>query len=297
MDPWVKWLEEAINCDQDGKIDQSLYYYERVFSVMPSSDIAIEIAIKYDELENKEEAKRFYTKALELDANSERAYYGLATLLEDEGRIDEAMAYYREAIDLNSDYVHAHFFLANLYDQEDQVDLAIYHYERVLALDSEHFYAHLNLGSILESKNRDLDALELFNAAEAIDRSNHLLYFNFGVVYKKLGNIKKARECYHKSLELSTSYPYTYLNLALLYKDYFKDFHQSLKIYSEGIHQHREMAVLYYNRGCVYAILEMNDLAIEDLKRALQLDNRLYDDLIHDPELQAISDFFKKLSP
>lgn len=268
--------------------------FEDVYHLYPSSDLAIEIGLLYDELGNIRTASEYFTKAIELDSNNPRAFYCKAMIFEAEEKIEEAITYYKEAIALDPHYVAAHFFLACIYDDIKEVHLAIYHYERVLELEPDHFYAHLNLGAVYEGLHQDDKAYNYFIKAEAINPHHHLLHFNFGVIYKKRGEYEKSRDAYYRSLSYSTNHPYTYLNLGLLYKDHFNDLHQTIKLYTEGLKHHPEFAVLYYNRGCVYALLEDYDRAIDDLNQALKYDPDLLAYLLEDPELIEIRHFFIK---
>lgn len=290
----MKTNERNQSDNMDPQIARELETLEQLFTMHPSSDLAIDIALLYDELGNIEQASHYFNRALELDPNNARAYYGQGMIYENEGKIDEAISYYKEAIALDPNYVAAHFFLACLYDDIAEVYLAIYHYEQVLALDPTHFYAHLNIGSVYEGLNQDETALQYFKAAERINPHNHLLHFNFGVIYQKKREYEKSRDAYIRSLSYSEDYPYTYLNLGLLYKDHFQDLDQAINVYSEGIRHHPEFAVLYYNRGCVYALKDAYDLAREDLEQALYYMPSLRKDLLKDPELEPIKSFFEK---
>lgn len=277
-----------------GHIRESLKPLLQRFEESPTSDLSIEIALLYDELGDLETARYYFERALELDPNNPCAYYGLAMLFEAEGEVEKAIAYYKEAIALDPHYIAAHFFLACLYDDIGEVYLAIYHYEQVLSLDPDHFYAHLNLGSVYEGLNQDERALYHFQEAEMINPHHHLLHFNYGVVYRKMGEYEKAKESYHRSLHYSKDYPFTFLNLGLLYKDHDHDLDQALAIYSEGIQHHPTVAVLYYNRGCIYALKGEKQRAISDLKQALRYDPSLLEYLLEDPELAEVKHFFEK---
>jgi tetratricopeptide (TPR) repeat protein len=277
-------IMKAQEAYEDGDKLRALDYFLQA-EQWGDADLLIDIAILYDECENLEQAKRYYEKALTMDGDNERAYYGLGTVYEQRGQKEEALAHYLEAVALDPDYVAAHFFAANLYDELDQTTLAIYHYEQVLAINPVHFYALLNLGSVYELLNQNELALDFFLRAETINDQNHLLQFNFGVIYRKLGQIDLAIEYYQKSLQISTDYAYTFLNLAIIYKDDCKDLEHAIKIYDQGIHHHPDHAVLYYNRGCANALLHDYEAAIHDLSLASKLNPSLFEYLFEDDEL------------
>jgi tetratricopeptide (TPR) repeat protein len=281
---------------QQGDLKTALKFCLMAELLEENADLLIDIALLYDELSDYPQALSAYMKALEIEPEQERAYYGLGTVYEALNRVDEAIAHYKEAINLNPDYTAAHFFVANLYDDQKQIPLAMYHYERVIELDPQHFYAHLNLGSIHEISGKDELALSYFLKAELIDHENHLLYFNLGVVYRKLGRTTACIESYKKSLSLSTSYPFTFLNLGIVLKDDLGNLEESIAVYTEGIAHHARDAVLYYNRGCAYSLLKKFNLAVTDLVEAVQLHPSLKDFIETDQELDTLrdTDIFKK---
>ena len=73
---------------------------------------------------------------------------------------------------------------------------------------------------------------------------------------------------YYESLNLNKSYYYTYLNISAIYIEE-KQYNKSIEILTEGIESNEDAADLYYNRACCYAILDMVDEAITDIKEAL----------------------------
>lgn len=280
-------LLEAEKYYAEGELEKSVNCLMEAIEIDPDPELMIDIAIIYDELNQLERAKSYYQLALCHDSENSRAYYGLATVYDNLKDNEMAKTYYQEAIHYRPDYPEAHFFLANLYDDDGQTDLAIYHYEQTLLYDDQYFYAYVNLGSIYESRGDNQLALELFLKAREIDASNHLVNFNLGVVYGKLGQIEKSILAYEQAITLKPDYSYSYLNLALIYKNHYHDLYQAIQVYTSGI-ENCPIAVLYYNRGCCYSLLEEYEKARQDLEMAFSLDQELYTYAFTDPELTPL---------
>ncbi len=261
------------------------YYLEAEKMVIGCSSLLIDIALIYDELKDYDKAESYYEKVLSFDEENSAAYYGLATIFDNLKQYDKAIAFYKEAIELDKYYYQAHFFLANIYDMMKETNLSIYHYERVIEIKPDYFYAYLNLGSIYESLDQNKKALSLFKKAETLNTDNHLLYFNYGVVYRKLNLIDLSIDNYLLSIEKSKNYAYAFLNLAIIFKDDRKDYQKAIEIYTMGINYHPKSAVLYYNRGCCYALIKDYKRAIDDLNNAISINHSLFEYMIKDEEL------------
>jgi tetratricopeptide (TPR) repeat protein len=129
----------------------------------------------------------------------------------------------------------------------------------------------------------------LTEKALKIDKTNYKALFNLGVINKKLGNIQKAKEYYLKSIEENPYYPYSYFNLAYIYGE-GGDYLTGIRLLSEGIKKNKDIAILYYNRSCYYALLGKKENALRDLITATRLDEKLISYMKKDKELDSIRD-------
>jgi len=108
-----------------------------------------------------------------------------------------------------------------------------------------------------------------------------------GVILKKLGHLETAKVYYEKSIKANPDYPYGYFNLAIVYAE-AKAFETAVKIITEGINQNEEIAVLYYNRGCYNTRLNKYNEALQDILKAIEIDNNLVQYMKQDKELDAL---------
>jgi len=286
-------LAKAEEAYDNRDLETALEYYLLVYEqVKDDVWLLITIALLCDELGKYDDAITFYEEALQIDATNPITYYGLAIVYENLKDYDKAISYYKEAIAYWPEYTEAHFFLANLYDDIGETNLAIYHYQQAIESDPKYFFAYLNLGSVYENLNENEQALECFEQALKLRKDNHLLYYNFGVVYRKLNRIEESIKAYEKCLEIEPTYANAYLNLALLYKDFYHDLDKAIEIYSQGLQYHPFHTVLLYNRACCYALLKLDDLALQDLKKVIELDPSFRDYILVDDELSNLHKFF-----
>ena len=123
--------------------------------------------------------------------------------------------------------------------------------------------------------------------ANDIDKNHFRILFNMGVFNKKLGNLELAEEYYKKSIEQNQYYPYSYLNYAVMYREK-EDFKRAIEIINEGIAENEYEGFLYYNRACFYVGVNKLDLALEDVLKAIELNDFFEDYMKEDEELNDI---------
>ena len=123
--------------------------------------------------------------------------------------------------------------------------------------------------------------------ANDIDKNHFRILFNMGVFNKNLGNLELAEEYYKKSIEQNPYYPYSYLNYAVMYREK-EDFKRAIEIINEGIVENEDEGFLYYNRACFYVGVNKLDLALEDVLKAIELNDFFEDYMKEDEELNDI---------
>src|ERR1700730_4783580 len=95
---------------------------------------AIEKGSKARDDQNFVEAESQYRRALVLNPNEARAYYGLGNTFFDQEHYDDAVAAYGEATRLKSDYAEAFNDLGFVYAKQKRYTEAIENYKRAIAI-------------------------------------------------------------------------------------------------------------------------------------------------------------------
>ena len=271
--------------NKDYEVAKNLF--EEVILDNPNEDIYLDYAILLQESNQTCKAKKTYEKMISLYPSFASGYYGLATIYDDEKSYDKAIFYYEECLQYDNTYDSAYFNLGGIFEDLKDYQKAKINYEKAIMFNPKSFWAYLNLGHIYEIENQNQRALELFLKAKTLEE-NSIVYFNLGVVYRKLNKIDDAINAYYKALEFEDVYPYTFLNLAVIYKDCYKNYDKALKIYNEGIKLFPKMTVLYYNRACIYAIINEYEKSIDDLIICIELDKDFIEYMKNDMELKKI---------
>jgi tetratricopeptide (TPR) repeat protein len=111
----------------------------------------------YD-LEEYEEAERYYLRALELDPEFERAGFNLARALADQERYAESLELLQELLLLDPDNLQVPEAIAYVEYRRGNIDAAIGGYERVLDASPFRRDALYNLGVLLLEDGAELEA-------------------------------------------------------------------------------------------------------------------------------------------
>ena len=248
---------------------KALHYFTRAYEITQDSALLLEMAMLNQELGHLEDALSYYKKMALLDSEECRAYYGMATVYDEQDCPEQAILLYEKAIAINPLYDRAYFFLADLLDRIGDKNTAINYYQQLLDIVPDDFWGLTNLGSIYEELGQLDLCYHYFKKALALCPHDGIALFNMGVILTKYKRYTEAIHYYRKSLLVDKHYAYTYLNLAVLYKNN-SELDLGIRVLSEGI-TYNEEAYLYYNRACFYALIQDFDASKRDLEVAFKL--------------------------
>ncbi|MEG0712417.1 MAG: tetratricopeptide repeat protein [Niameybacter sp.] len=273
---------------EDGKYLKALNYFLQAYAEDHDTYTRLNIALCYQALNNKAQAFSTYEAIIDEDPDEAMAYYGIASLYDDDENYEMAIAHYQKAIEVDPFYDRAYFFLANAYDILGETHKAVETYKTLLEMMPEDFWALTNLGSIYETQGMIDFAHQMFKRALALEPNHGVALFNMGVIMSKLNRFNDAIHYYKHALTQDTSYSYTYLNLAVLYKEQGQ-IEMGLKVLNEGInHIEEEEGFLFYNRACFHALLGHTEESQSDLQEAIKLNVGFLEYAKKDPDLNSI---------
>jgi len=264
-----------------GKTELALQDYSKAIKVEPDSGSLYSLrSMFYAELGKNDLALQDYSKAIEFAAaQSEKAaaYYSRAQFLDKTGKIDAAIQDFGKAIELDPGNKYYYFFRAELNDKLGKHDLVIQDYGKIIELTSE--------------KKEKIEA-----------------YAQRGKYYAKIGRYDLACQDFTKAIELSPEKSEAYVDRGESYAGQGKhelaisDFNLAIKkapypgaFSARGISylalDKRELAVkdlntviagssdwaadAYYHRAIIRALEGNSQKAIADLKKAIQVDNKI----------------------
>lgn len=141
----------------------------------------------YEKVGGKEEAMRFYAKAVQMRPDYAQALYNLADLYQDAGNYKIAMALYERLVHFHPKYALGYLNMGLIFNAIGDKPRARQFYLKVIDLDPDNGDAYFNLGYLSESQGELSDAVSNYEKAVEIAPKNAEAYYNLGNVYANLG--------------------------------------------------------------------------------------------------------------
>ena len=138
-------------------------------------------------------ARECYLNARHLAPKDFRWTYLLASISQQEGRVEEALSYYSLVRGLRPDYLAAPVNLGNLYLQQNRLEEARSSFKEALALNENCTAARYGLGQIALSLRNYTEAVEYLEQALAEAPEATRIHYALAMAYRGLGNLQKAQ--------------------------------------------------------------------------------------------------------
>jgi len=170
----------------------------------------------YEQVGGKEEAVRFYTKAVQMKPDYKDALYNLANLYRDGGNYKIAMALYDRLVHFHPKFVPGYLNMGEIFNALGDQARARQFYLKVIDLDPENGDAYLNLGYLSESQGDLNEAVNYYEKTVEVTPKNAEGYYNLGNVYASLGQNGEAIASYLKTVAINPRHQDAYVNLSIL---------------------------------------------------------------------------------
>ncbi len=167
---WEAAFNLACACEQLGKPEQALDWYERALVLEPrAAQVLSNLGNLKSRLKRYAEAEADLRRALALEPSAAIAELNLGTALLAQGKTAESIACFRRAVALNPAMPEAYNNLARALQDEKEFDEQVRCCEQALTLRPDYPNAMVNLGCALREQGRTSEAMEWFKRAAAIN--------------------------------------------------------------------------------------------------------------------------------
>jgi len=228
-----------------GEIGLSLDECEEVLRIDPQNK-EISWFVK-----KNEQSQKYGREAYE---NYERGYLSYKS-----GNFEEAVRYFKSSILANPNFKEPHYYLALSYYQLGDLDNAIFQWEEVIRIDSFDNTAKHFLNNCLEEKEYGRETLK---------------HFNTGYDYYLKGEYDKAIEEFNKSLDYNSEFEKArqFLSRSYYQLNQMDEYREERKKTTElKAGSEEEKAEEYYKLGYEFYSLKDYTVAVEELKKALEI--------------------------
>lgn len=225
--------------------------------------------------ENPKDALNFLNRAIEIDTVSGLAYGARGAIFLEQENIEKAFKDFQKAKKYDSYNPDIHFNIGQLYtNYSNEIDSATYYFEKAIKLAPQaqnNDMINTNLG-VLKHRSGKLDeALEHFKTAEKSNSKNDLLLFNYSMLLSDMEKNSEALDKINKAITINPKDP-EYYNLKGSILIGQSNYEDAERTFLEAIEINPNYGAPYYNLG--YLNSEQNNIreAIKYYNRAIQLD-------------------------
>jgi len=232
--------------------------------------------------EDKDEALKLYSKAIELKQDYARAYYYTGIIYVGKKELDKAMDYFKKFLDLKPNYpnnVEACVTLAFLYFFKYDYKNADEYFKKVIEYSPDKAEAYYDVGDIYYDRIKNMDkAMEYFKRAVELKPDFAEAYSYLGTISREKEDYSKAIEYYEKTVQLNPSSKTEYavfngMGTAYFYK---QDFDKAIEFYKKALDLKigDVDANIYFNIGIAYVKKHDYDKSMEYLKKTIELNSK-----------------------
>lgn len=250
---------------------QALEHYQSAWALdMDNEAYCAGIAHSYRALENYEEAKHWYQKALALPQVEPQLHYELALVAEkaqDEALAISAYTSYLKYFPYSEE---ALYHLASLHVEQAEHQEAAPLLARLVDLEPEHWQAQHSLALVHTQLNNAMKAQKAYAAAlkHAPESEQAHIYANQACFFLAQEQLLQAEQACQAALDLDAQNYLAQTTLAQI-KVQQAEYEQALTLY-ESLLPHAESTLLHYNLGTCYMHVGQSRKAIEVYLQALE---------------------------
>lgn len=200
--------------------------------------------------------------------------FNRAAALFKKGQFDEATVELNKIIELNPKSFGAYFLRGQMRLLKQDVDGALSDFDKAIQFappsipNLERVYN--NRGIVRELKNDSAGALSDFNKALSLNPKFAEAYSNRATNYLRSNKYDAALTDLEKAIEINPNLEAAHIGLGDVWFAK-RDFNKAVVAYSKALDFDKNIAAAYLLRGASYGLLGKIDLALPDLRKAIEL--------------------------
>ena len=202
-----------------GRREELIAKYDRLLQRSPSKPLYKYLRGRLEP--TVEKRRRELEVVTSLDPKFFWAYYELAGLYLEQGRLDQAMIRAERARDIllaaGSDDAEVRNTLGGMYLQAGKLEAAAAEFEKAVEADPALAEAYYNLGLIRASRGNSSEALAYLRKAIELRPAFAEAHCSLGHVHGRAGRLDEAVRCYKKAILAKPDYGLAHNNLAVAY--------------------------------------------------------------------------------
>ena len=292
------------------------YYHKAAADGYELGIIYSNIADEYVKMDQREEARTYYRRALRVKPSDEHSLYELANCYEDDGMMDKWIHFYSRFVEEHPYSKVGWFCLGEGYCAAELYEKAIDAYQYAIAIDADFYFAYMQLAACHSALGDSAKAVAALHDACDHTQDKAYVYFRIGEVYRFQDNAVTANIYYRKAIDEDPYYAEAWHTMSTCYA-YMREYglavdaaKRALKIEPESPIYLTTLAMIYADSGdyentekifeCAkpyYPDFEQGWLALADYKIMIQHYDEAIDALCEGlRDCEMVLEFNKRLA-
>ena len=229
---------------KQNKLNEALEAYENLIILTPDDFTGYyKKGNCYYKLGMRKEAVEYFKKSIELKPDNYKSYFNMAVALDEMGSRNEAIEMFNKAIEIKPDFVDA----------------------------------YNNLGIILSYMGRNNEAIQIYEEGIRRNPEEFSMFFNMGIMLAEAGRNHEAVAAYRNALKIKPDECEinNYLGAALTK---IRSYNDAIEAYKNALMVKPSDSELLYNIASVYSLLGRYDIAKDNLRKAIEINDRFKND-------------------
>jgi tetratricopeptide (TPR) repeat protein len=190
-----------------------------------------------------------------------------------------------KALKINENIARAYYLKGSIYRESGDTSRAVSSLETATEQDNNMVDAFYDLGVIYAARKNPL-AFEYFNNTLRINPTYADAIYAKGKLLQDIGKYDEAIETYEFLLKTDNTYNQANYNIGAIYLDVKKEYKKAIEYFTQAVNLNNNWTAAYFARGYSYARLGDKQMAINDYRKCLQIDENYSDAIIGMRELK-----------
>ena len=210
-------------------------------------------------------------------------------------KIEQAIRIYNKIIKIDDTKTSIYWNKMIGYIKLKEFDQSLVCIDKLIELEPNNAKFYNEKASLLCSMNlqRFEDSIDYYNLSIEIQNDYSDAYFGKGIALACLHKYDQAEACYNKALELSPENSEIYPNKAIIYLKR-KMYKESLELCDKSIELSYKTKLsldfVYFTKSRIYAMMNLKDECINNLGKAIKINNSFKDSVLKCEEFETIKD-------
>jgi predicted O-linked N-acetylglucosamine transferase (SPINDLY family) len=262
-------LEEAVQCQRLGRLEEADRLYARVLKKNPDYFDALNFYGVFKYQQGKlNDALKLLTKASIINPRSVNVLNNLGVVLNLLKRDKDSLTAFDRALALDPNNVMSLNNCGNTLANLDRLDDAIASFDRAIALQPNYSDAHNNRGRILFQLQRYAEALASYDRGLAAAPMNADVHHNRAAVLQMLKRTDEALASYDRAIALKPNYADAWSRRASIFSE-LKLYDQAILAYDKALAIKSDHANSWAGRGNIFFDHRHYDEALLSFDKAL----------------------------